>query len=290
MVSIKVIFAYLCFALLATALFLFLLFPDQVVKAYVDGRLAAIDPSLTMVAETIRPAIIPPGLAMNGVDLNRDSVRMVHFDDARMSPELTPLLQGKKQFQFQARLADGTIQGRAVMANASASGRLQAEADLSQIRLEQLDAIQANTRFGLSGSLKGRLTYDESRSPMGMTSGVLTVSALRIALKAPFFGITDLEMDQTEAEFSVSSGNLRLKALTFGGPMVEGKITGTIILKRPLEQSRLNLTGSAKPQPELFARLQETIPQGIVNTRTLGTRGLTFRVRGTIDSPDISMR
>jgi hypothetical protein len=72
--------------------------------------------------------------------------------------------------------------------------------------------------------------------------------------------------------------------------MLEGKITGTIELRQPLEQSRLNLTGNAKPQPELFARLQETIPEGVVNTRALGTRGVTFRIRGSLDSPDVSMR
>ncbi|MBC2713498.1 MAG: type II secretion system protein GspN [Desulfosarcina sp.] len=200
------------------------------------------------------------------------------------------LLQKKKQVQFQARLAEGTIKGRATLASASPSGLLRAEADLSQINLDQLDAIKANARFTLSGSLKGQMTHDGDRAPTGVTSGLLTVSELRIALKAPFFGITELVMDQTDAEFSVSGQNLRLKALAFDGPMVEGKITGTIELKHPFEQSRLNLTGNAKPRPELFARLQETIPQGIVNTRTLGTRGLTFRVRGSIGSPDVSMR
>lgn len=289
MVSVKAIFAYLLVALSVAALFLVLLFPDQAVKAYVDGRLAAIDPSLTMAAETIRPAM-PPGIKMIGVDLNRDNVRLVHFDDARMSPDLSTLLQEKKQFRFQARLADGTINGRATVEGAGSSGFSQVEADLSQIRLELLDAIKANARFTLSGSLKGRVAHDGGRAPTGITSGLLTVSELRIALKAPFFGITELVMDQTDAEFSVSGQNLRLKALTFNGPMLEGKITGTIELRHPLEQSRLNLTGNAKPQPELFARLQETIPQGIVNTRTLGTRGVTFRVRGSIDSPDVSMR
>ena len=83
MVSTKTIFAYLSYALLAAVVFLYLLFPDQAVKAYVDGRLAAIDPSLTMQAEAIRLAI-PPGIKMIGVDLNRDNVRLAHFDDARV--------------------------------------------------------------------------------------------------------------------------------------------------------------------------------------------------------------
>jgi type II secretion system protein N len=290
MLSVKAFFGYLFYTLLVAALFLVLLFPDQAVKAYVDGRLAAIDPALTMQAESIRPAL-PPGLKMTGVDLNRDSVRLAHVDDARVSPELSPLLKGKKQFQFLARLADGTIQGRAMLPGTSPSDRLRVEADLARIHLDRLDAVRTNERFTLFGSLDGRITHEKGRAPTGgTTNGRLTVSELRIALKSPFFGITELVMDQSEAEFVISGQRLRLKTLTFGGPMVEGKITGSIELRTPLEQSRLNLSGNAKPRPELVARLQEAIPAGIIDTRTLGSRGVMFRVDGSLDNPDISMR
>lgn len=289
MVSAKTIFAYLLYAMLAAVLFLYLLFPDQAVIAYLESRLAAIDPALAMEAETIRPAL-PPGLKMIGVDLKRDGARLAHFDHARMSPVLTSLLQDEKQVKFQARLADGSINGRTVLAATGPSGLLRAEADLSRIRLDQLDAIKAIDRFSMSGLLEGRLAHDGGRAPAGVTSGVLTVSELRITLKAPFFGLKDLVMDQTEAEFSISGRNLRLKTLTFNGPMVEGKITGIIELREPFGKSRLNLTGNAKPQPELFARLQETVPQDVVNNRAMGTRGVNFRVRGSIDNPDVSKR
>jgi type II secretion system protein N len=289
MVSVKAIFAYIVYALGVAALFLYLLFPDRAVIAFMDGRLAAIDPSLSLTVETMRPTL-SPGLKMTGVDLNRENVRLAHFPDARVAPNLTTLLGDKKQARFQARLAEGTVQGRAVMEGTGASGQMQVEADLSQIRIELIDAAKVSDRFTLSGILKGRMTHDAGRSPAGTTSGLLTVSGLRIALKTAFFGINELVMDATDVEFSVSRQNLRLKTLTFNGPMVEGKITGTIFLRRPLGKSRLNLTGNAKPRPELLARLQETIPQGMVNTRTLGTRGLTFQVRGSIDNPDVSMR
>ncbi|WP_372683551.1 type II secretion system protein GspN [Desulfosarcina sp.] len=289
MISIKAILAYLLYALLAATFFLILLFPDQAIKAYVDGRLASIDPSLSMAAKSIRPAL-PPGLKMIDVDLNRDGVRLAHFEDARVSPDLASLLREKKQVRFQANIADGTINGRATVETAVRPGPLRVEADISDIRLDKLDAIKSDAPFSLAGSLKGRVTHDGARAPMGMTSGLLTVPDLHITLKAPFFGISELVMDQTDADFSISGGNLRLKSLTFDGPMLEGKITGTIELRQPFEQSRLNLTGNAKPRPELVARLQETMPQGIVNPRTLGNRGLTFRVRGSIENPDMSMR
>jgi type II secretion system protein N len=289
MTSVKAIFAYLVYALLAATLFLVVLFPDQAVKAYLDGRLAAIDPSLSVAARSIRPSL-PPGIKMSDINLNRDNLLLANFDDARVSPVLGTLLKDEKQIRFQVHIADGTINGRATVQGTDPSGPLRVEADLFEIRLDKLDAIKTNVPFSLSGALKGRMTHDASRTPTGMTSGLLNVSDLHITLKTPFFGITDLVMDQTDADFSISRGSLRLKSLTFDGPMLEGKITGTIELKHPFEQSRLNLTGNAKPRPELVARLQETIPQGIVNTRTLGNRGLTFRVRGSIDNPDMSMR
>jgi len=97
-------------------------------------------------------------------------------------------------------------------------------------------------------------------------------------------------MDQADTEFSFNGRNLRIKALTFGGPLVAGKLSGTIDLREPIGESRLNLSGNAKPQPELFARLQDSIPQGVVNPRTIGTRGLSFSLRGSVDSPTVSMR
>jgi type II secretion system protein N len=289
MVSVKSLFAYLSFALFAAVVFLYLLFPAEAVKAYMDARLAAIDPSLTMAAETMRPAI-PPGLKMTGVDINGENARLVRIDDARVSPVLTTLLGNTRQAKFIARLADGTLQGRVTLEGRGTSGRLHMEADLDQVRIDRIDAVRTNGRFTLSGALKGHVTHDGSPDSTGKTSGLLTISGLRIALKSAFFGIDELVMEQTDVEFSATGQSLRLKSVAFSGPMLEGKITGTIELRRPFGQSRLNLTGNAKPRPELFARLQETIPQGIVNTRTLGTRGLTFTVRGSIDSPNVSTR
>jgi type II secretion system protein N len=200
------------------------------------------------------------------------------------------LLRAKKQARFQAHLADGTIKGRVIMDGADPSRRFQVESDLSQIRLEQIDVVQANDRFTLSGVLKGQITHDGGRSPQNAAGGSLSVSGLRITLKSAFYGISDLVMGQADATFSVTRQDLKVQSLTFNGPMMEGKITGTIMLRRPFGQSQLNLSGNAKPRPELFAQLQETLPMGLINAQTLGLRGLNFLVRGSVDNPDVSMR
>lgn len=287
--SFKTIFAYLLFALLAVLVFLYLLFPDEAVKTVMDNRLAAIDPSLTLTTEAIRPAL-PLAVNMIGMDLKRNGFKMIHFDQAWLAPALSTLFKAQKRFAWKATLGGGVVEGRLFTEGNGPSGKLRMEAELSSIRLEQIEALKSLPQFTLSGPLSGRLTHDGARAPGGQANGLLTAPGLRITLKTPVFGIAELSMDQTEADFSINGQTLRLKALTFDGPLMEGSINGRIEIENPFGRSRLSLNGNVKPRPELFAQLQDTVPQGIINPRTLENRGLNFRVFGTFDNPDVSMR
>lgn len=288
MISIKALIAYLCYGVAAALFFLYVLFPEPALEAYMNSRLAAVDPSLSMQAQRMRPAL-PPGLKMSGVTLTGDGTPLARVDVTRVYPDLMALLKGTRQVRFQANLADGTITGRADIGSPGPGQRLRVEADLNQIRLDRIDVVQAAERFSLSGFLSGRIVHEGSAA-MGLTNGALTMTELRIRLKEPFFGIRDLLMNQTDASFSVNDRNLRLDNLAFDGPLLQGQISGSVELRQPLGLSRLNLSGNAKPRPELFAQLPATLPREWVNPRTLATRGVAFRIRGSIENPDFSMR
>ncbi len=285
----KTIFAYLLFAMLAVGAFLYVLFPGETVKAFIDGRLAGIDPSLSMRAETIRPGL-PAAILLEPADLFRDGVQVLHIDRVEVAPVLSTLFNKQKQIRCNAALAGGSIDGKLFLGGGKASSKLRAEAELSAIRLEKIEALSAVDRFTLKGPLSGRLTHDGRRAPYGKGNGLLTAPGLAITLKDPVFGIEEVILDKTEADFSLTGSTLRLKALTFDGPLVEGKVSGRIDIEAPFEMSRLRLNGNLKPKPELFAQLQETLPKGIINPRTLGTRGVNFRIDGTVEDPNVSMR
>jgi type II secretion system protein N len=288
MLSFKAIIGYLAFALAAVVFFLYVLFPERAVRTYLENRLAAIDPQLELTIGTIRPSI-PPGLDMRELTIAQDDQRLIRVDSVRVRPELMSLWTSDTQLRFQAQLAGGSVTGRATAAGGGTGGLSQMEADLADIRIEEIDAVKRIERFTPIGILKGHITQGEGRSA-DQINGLLTTSDLRINLAQPLFGIADIQVATSNTEFTMAGGTLRIKSLTFDGPMVEGRIGGTIDIRYPMAQSRLNLTGNAKPQPNLFARLQETVPQGLLNPRTLGTRGLTFRVRGSLGSPDLSTR
>lgn len=285
----KTTLAYLLFALLAVAVFLYVLFPGETVKAYIDNRLAAMDPSLTVHIDSIRPAL-PAALALGDIDLAREGNRLIHVDRASLAPVLATLFKAEKKLECKASLADGSVLGWLILQNENSPNRMRAEAELTTIRLENIEALNALDRFTLNGPLNGRLTHDGGRAPYGKASGLLTAPGLKITLKEPVFGIEEVVMDKSEAEFTLTGQTLRLKALTFDGDLVEGKIRGRIELDVPFGLSRLKLNGNLKPKPDLFAKLQETLPKGIINPRTLGTRGMNFRINGTVENPDVSMR
>jgi len=285
MLSIKAIFGYVIYALLASGVCLFVLFPEQSVNDYLNWRLAEIDSSLRLTAEAIRPSF-PPGLKLSGANLHRDNILQAHFENILLSPELKSLMNSEKRMRFRADLAGGRADGRAIFNGLAPAELANIEASLSRVSLEQIGALQVDERYRLSGLLEGQIRYEGSRAG----NGSLSVTAARIGLSTAFFGISELVIDQANIDFVVNRQTLRLKTLTFDGPMVEGKITGTIYLKSPVEQSRLNLSGNAKPRPEMFAQLQETIPKGLIDTRTLGTKGLNFRIRGTSANPEYSFR
>lgn len=290
MISTKAIVAYLVFALAATAFFGYLLFPDAALNTYVEQRLAVMAPGLQVTADSTRPTLLPPGVKMTAVGLSYDGQRLTQIATACIYPHLRSLLDANKKVRFTASLADGTLNGTAATSNDNPSGRLRFTVDLDQIRLERIDAFKKNERF-TDGSLARHIANDVSPNPSsGGVNGRLSVAGLKIQLKEPFFSLNDLVMEKTDAEFTMSGGNIRLTALTFDGPMVEGRITGVIDIRQPMQDSRLNLSGNVKPRPDLIARLQESLPAVLENVRTLGTRGLNFRVRGTIDNPDLSMR
>ncbi len=288
MAHMKTIFAYLVYAAAITVVLLYLQFPADALKSYVDHRLASADPSLTLATETIRPAI-PPGLTMTGVALYQEGTRLVLFDKLRIVPNLRTLLKSNKKVNFTARVAEGSIAGWAIIEGNRAE-HLQVEADLSDIQLEGIDLIKADTRFTVTGILTGHVNHDDGSGAAETTNATMGLSDVQITLQDEFFGMRDIVVGKVDATLAANRKSLRIKSLDFDGPMAQGKIGGSIDLRQPLGQSRLNLSGNAKPKPALFARLQDTIPAGFFDARTLGTIGINFAIRGSIENPQASMR
>ncbi len=290
MVSVKTLFAYLIFTMLAVLCFLYLLFPEQALRTYISDQVTACNPDLSLSMAPIRPTLAA-GLKTDSLDLEKAGVRLLHIDDAQVKPDLLKLIKKRRQVHFHGRWAQGTVDGMATRDPDNPAWRM--EADIQGVRLKELDlprVLHADDHFSLAGVLNGRITHEGAHSLRNTSSAALNLSGLSIALNTPVAGIDKVPIDKTNVEFTAKGNTVQVKTVTFDGPMLEGRISGSVQLKSPIGHSRLNLSGNAKPRPELIAKLQETLPKGLVNMRNMSSRGLPFRILGTIDNPDLAMR
>ena len=81
-----------------------------------------------------------------------------------------------------------------------------------------------------------------------------------------------------------------LKRLEAKGGQVEGSLTGTIMIRKPMGKSRINLRGSFLPQEVLLASVQGILPGNLFKQGKMGDKGMPIRIYGTLEKPKFSFR
>jgi hypothetical protein len=80
-----------------------------------------------------------------------------------------------------------------------------------------------------------------------------------------------------------------LRRLEAKGGQVEGSLTGTVMIRKPMGKSRLNLRGSFFPQEVLLAGIKDVL-LGNFFKQQMGEKGMPIRIFGTVERPKFSFR
>jgi hypothetical protein len=67
-------------------------------------------------------------------------------------------------------------------------------------------------------------------------------------------------------------------------------MTGSVIFRQPMGNSRLTLSCTVKPQPAFVAEHKNDLIGGLLASQTAQKRGMIFRVSGTLDNPKYTVR
>ena len=90
---------------------------------------------------------------------------------------------------------------------------------------------------------------------------------MRIALPNPIINIQEVALNLVEAEFNVNKQVFSLKRLEAKGGQVEGSLTGTIMIRKPMGKSRINLRGSFFPRRYCWQALRIFYPETFSSSR-----------------------
>jgi type II secretion system protein N len=262
------------------AVFLYIEFPSEALRAYAGQRLSACLPGLSVGVGAVRPSLTA-GLVLADVRISHDQKPVAVLDRVSIQPELLSLLQARTGYAFSASLGGGEITGRAEVEDAGPAPKLSMNARIGGILIQQLDGLRGIYGSRLSGRLDGHLHATEA----GALNGKLTITDGQIELAAPVLAQSRFTFRTVDADLTLQNRNLLLRNGRLKGNELDAEVSGTIALDQPQAAGAMNLTGRVTPHHAFLARAEGSVPPGLLRRRA----AIPFRISGPLDAPGFSL-
>jgi type II secretion system protein N len=285
---IQKIIGYIAFTAIMVVVFLYILFPKDTLRAYIQTQIQQNLPDVSVEIGQVSPAF-PPGLKLANILFEHQEMPLAAAKRAIIRPALLKILGSEKVVNFDLETSEGRIDGQGTLRTGK-QGEVSVNADIDQVALQEIAALRAIPDYIISGLLSGQVNYKVVPGRSGSGSADLVVTEAKLELINPLFGIENLSFSNIEAQLNLSTRRLQLRRCNLRGNEVDGTISGSVMLRTPMDQSRLNLSGMLRPHAEFMAALQQTVPVALLGGNNLGQKGLPFRVTGTIENPGFSLR
>ena len=271
-------FAALC------VFFLYVLFPAQSVKGYIQRQVQEANPAYRLTIARLQPAL-PWHLSMSDIALYLHGRKLFAAPQGTLSPRLLSLLGPQQRFDFEAAAMGGHI--RVYVKHPPP--QLAAEIHLEKIELQQIPALKAFGGRSAAGVLSSAFQYRRDKG-FSRAAGSFSLSDVRIALVNPFMGLKNVLLRSMSGKFTLRQDNLRFSQCTFSGRQADGSLAGRILLRQPPGDSRLNMETVIRPQAELLAALKNSPTTRWLAAKTAPHAKFTLKLGGTIAKPSLNLR
>ena len=288
----KKIFLYISYIIAAFVFFLYILFPSDAVKTYIEHKLCGINPNLSISIDNINP-VFPPGVRLNTVSFYYIRSLLLDAETVKIVPGIFSVFSSKTDFSFKGVAYDGIIKGKAeIEGNA---GHIIIDADLSGIQIKDIPAIKIpasieKEKYKISGILDGKLTYSNNKGSGRAMEAKLSISECRIKLKEPVFNHENFTFSKIETDLSTVKERLHIKSCTIEGDKVNASLSGSIVTKKNLGSSVLNLKGKIKLKPLFFGNMKKNLLASIFPEKMSGNSSFSFKIGGTFNNPEFNLK
>ncbi len=285
--SRKIIF-YTLYALVAMGFFLFWRFPSRTVSDLIVAQIKQVSPVLQVEIENTY-ATFPPGLKLEPVTMAYADLPIARFDYLKITPGLLSLLGSQKEIDFNGVLGPGILKGKAALTSED-RGQSKITLNLDRVPLDLLTFLKQWPDYKVAGDLNAYVDFDSRKGTGGTTNVSLDLAPARITFTNPLMGIEQLEFSQVQTEMTVTPRMIQIKRCDAAGAQIEGKITGSIVFRQPIQSSRLTLSCTLKPQAAFIAEHRNDMIAAMLGSETAQKRGVVLRISGTLDNPSYVIR
>lgn len=270
------------------AFFLYVGFPSDSIKTYVVNQLSGLSPQIEVTIERIAPTL-PPGIRLYNVDLYHQAQVWGRFENVKIIPQLLSLFGSNKAFSFKAKAYAGEIKGKAEIEKNSPVGRMVVDTTVTDLKVEDVEAIQAVSEYSISGILNGTLAY-QSKARNQTLKGDFSLSDVRVDLTIPLFNQGYLEFNDVSAQLKLNNYNLTIENCRLEGKQLDATVTGSIMLSRDFSRGVLNLEANVTPHHLLLAAVKKSLPFVFLKSGRTEDKGFEVKINGTTDAPKFSLK
>lgn len=279
--------AWICYITVLAAVFLYLLFPAGAVKKYLEHQVwKASDNAVSLEIASVRPGF-PPCLVIDEAILIYRQMDALETGRTILSPAYRKLPGIFDTLDFTIGLGEGRALGWVAMEDARGSG-----ADKSfHLRLENADLesivlIRNMSGHTVSGSLDGTIEFDGA-FPGQAGSGTIELAASQctVALQEAVFGIKQLTFQLIETNLEIEDQQVNIRQIELKGNQFSGDGTGRILIRRPFENSRIQISATVRPHPALARAMEGLLPEQFT-----GGGDISLRIAGSLKQPSWQIR
>ena len=286
----KKIFLYISYIIAAFIFFLYILFPSDAVKKYIEHKLVGINPDLSISIDNINPAF-PPGVRLNAVNFYYIRSLFLDAESVKIVPGIFSLFTSTTTLSFKGVAHDGIINGKANIGGNA--GHININANLLGIQIKDIPALKnlagiEKEKYKVAGILNGIITYNNNKGSGRIMEAKLGISDCRVKLKDPVFNHENFIFSKIEADLVTVRKRLQIKSCTIEGDKINASFSGSIVTKKNLGSSALNLKGNIKLKPLFFKN--KNILTSIFPKKMSGNNSFFLKIGGTFNNPEFTLK
>lgn len=281
---------YALYGIVLLPVFLYLMFPSDTLKNYVQASLQTKYPDASVDMEKASLSF-PLGLKLGEVEC-----RIPEFPEETafmaekiiIRPRFWSLFGKNSKYGFYCEAYSGTIKGQIILQkNSESFFGLQTEFD--NIYITQGSQLPAVIKNDLEGILAGAVTYKGNNlfDPDGTGEVSLILSDCSINFSIPILDIDVIDLQEVHIKADLKGQTLNISDISIKGDDFLGSVSGVISLKDPIYKSRLNLKCSLEPTAAFFQDSDNDAAALI--RQTLKNGSLALAITGTLEKPSFGL-
>ena len=284
----KLILFYIVWGTLSTLFFIYILFPEALLKEVVIQAVQSQNKDITLSFNTVTP-ILPPGVRMADVNVVYSDTPVFTAHHINVNPGLISLLTDKKKVTITADALGGSWAADIGVRKTPGTSELSIRADIRDVHLESLPVQDLLFGYGVQGRLAVKGKGDILNQLIKTGNCQVMLTDVVVDINKRLAGLKDLTFQKIAVQAEIQDNRVELTQGDISGKEANGTIGGYITIKYPFAKSTLDIRGTIRPQPDFLKNISRRIPMGFLLSKMSMKKGIPFVAQGTIGEPDLNL-